>query len=192
MAPGATRDQIVSVADALFYERGFDATSFADIAEAVGISRGNFYHHFKSKDRILDAVIDLRLARTQAMLDEWEATGVDPADRIRDFIRILIVNQAKIMRHGCPVGTLCNELARLDHVAQGRAAGLFTLFRDWLRRQFEALGCAECADERALHLLGRSQGVAAMANAYRDEAFVRREVALMEDWLAAQGPSDAS
>lgn len=189
MTSSTTRDQIVSAADALFYERGFETTSFADIAESVGISRGNFYYHFKSKDQILDAVIDWRMARTEAMLDQWAAAGSSPSGRILSFIRILIANQGKIMRHGCPVGTLCNELARLDHAAQSRATELFTLFRDWLRRQFEALGRTEDADALALHLLGRSQGVAALANAYRDESFIRREVALMEDWLAAQALS---
>ncbi|HEY7886322.1 MAG TPA: helix-turn-helix domain-containing protein, partial [Cellvibrionaceae bacterium] len=54
-------EKIVAAADRLFYERGFDATSFADIAEAVQISRGNFYYHFKTKDDILDAVIARRL-----------------------------------------------------------------------------------------------------------------------------------
>ena len=43
----STRELIVEKADTLFYEGGFEATSFADIAAAVGISRGNFYHHFK-------------------------------------------------------------------------------------------------------------------------------------------------
>ncbi|MDD9913854.1 MAG: helix-turn-helix domain containing protein, partial [Rhodospirillaceae bacterium] len=37
----------------LFYRHGFDHTSFADIAEAVQISRGNFYYHFRTKDDIL-------------------------------------------------------------------------------------------------------------------------------------------
>lgn len=51
-----TREQIVESADRLFYQQGYENTSFADIAQAVHISRGNFYYHFKSKDQILDAV----------------------------------------------------------------------------------------------------------------------------------------
>ena len=62
----------------LFYQHGFDHTSFADIAGKVGISRGNFYYHFKTKDEILDAVINRRLTNTEQMLDHWEATGEDP------------------------------------------------------------------------------------------------------------------
>ncbi len=183
MGTKTTREHIVEAADGLFYENGYEHTSFADIAQAVGISRGNFYYHFKTKDEILDAVIALRQTNTRGMLEEWEARGEDAAERIRCFIRILIANRAKIMAHGCPVGTLCAELTKLDHPAQADAGRIFTLFQAWLSRQFAALGRAGDADELAMHLLARSQGVATLANAFRDEAFVNREVELMCDWL---------
>ena len=179
----STRDQIVEVADQLFYRRGYEHTSFADIADVVRISRGNFYYHFKTKDEILDAVINARLADTRKMLDQWEIEGKTPADRIRSFIHILIANRADIKRYGCPVGTLRGELAKLDHASQGEANKLFTLFRTWLRRQFELLGREADADEFAMHLLARSQGVAMLANAFHDEKFIRQEVKQMCDWL---------
>src|SRR5687767_5829581 len=139
MSDQTTREQIVAAADQLFYRQGYEHTSFANIAEAVRISRGNFYYHFKSKDEILDAVIEARLAATRKMLERWEIEGEGPADRIRSFIHILIANRADIKRYGCPVGTLCTELAKLGHASQGEAKELFTLFRTWLRRQFALL-----------------------------------------------------
>lgn len=190
--PGkTTRDQIIEAADQLFYRRGFEHTSFSDIADAVRISRGNFYHHFKSKDEILGAVIDLRLADTRRTLERWEIESEDPADRIRKFIHILIDNRAKITRFGCPVGTLCAELAKLGHPSQGQANELFTLFRTWLRRQFALLGRKADADALGMHILARSQGVAALASALREEAFIRREVRQMFEWLEALQASSA-
>jgi AcrR family transcriptional regulator len=178
-----TREGIVEAADALFYRQGYEHTSFSDIADVVRISRGNFYYHFRTKDEILDAVIAARLADTQAMLDRWEREGKTPADRIRSFIHILIAKRADIKRYGCPVGTLSAELAKLNHAAQDEANALFTLFRTWLRRQFTLLGRKADADALALHLLARSQGVATLANAFHDEAFIKREVQAMNDWL---------
>lgn len=183
MTAVGTRDLIVEKADALFYEGGFEATSFADIAAAVGISRGNFYHHFKTKDAILDAVISRRQQRTSEMLDNWQAEGAAPRDRILSFIRLLIANRTKIMAFGCPVGTLCSELAKLDHAAQHRAAEILGLFRSWLTGQFQALGTIRQAEAHAMHLLVWSQGVAVIAATFRDEAFIRREVAGIEEWL---------
>lgn len=181
-----TREEIVDCADDLFYRQGYEATSFADIAGAVGISRGNFYYHFKAKDDLLEAVIARRMANTEAMLRDWEISGEDPAERIRSFIDILIRNRDKIEQFGCPVGSLSTELAKLSHGAQDEAARIFTLFRVWLRRQFERLGRADDADALAMHLLVRSQGVATLSAAYRDAAFVDREVASMYAWLAAE------
>jgi AcrR family transcriptional regulator len=178
-----TREHIVAAADGLFYRQGFEHTSFSDIADAVQISRGNFYYHFKTKDEILDAVIGARLASTRKMLEQWEIEGDRPEDRIRSFIHILIANRADIKRYGCPVGTLCSELAKLGHASKAEANQLFTLFRTWLRRQFSLLGREADADALAMHLLARSQGVATLANTFHDEKFIRQEVKQMCDWL---------
>ena len=183
MSQQTTRDHIVEAADLLFYRQGYEHTSFADIAEAVRISRGNFYYHFKTKDEILDAVIEARLAGTQAMLDRWEREGKTPADRIRSFINILIANRADIKRFGCPVGTLTTELAKLDHPSKPEANRLFTLFRSWLRRQFTLLGRKADADMLAMHLLARSQGIATLAAAFHDEKFIKQEVQQLYTWL---------
>ncbi len=180
-----TRAHIIEAADQLFYRQGFEHTSFAKIADAVKISRGNFYYHFKSKDKILDAVINARLTETRKMLKQWEIEGKNPEDRIRNFIHILIANRADIKRYGCPVGTLSTELAKLNHGSQTEANKLFTLFRTWLRRQFTLLGHKADADTLAMHLLARSQGVATLANAFHDEKFIRKEVRLMCDWLTS-------
>lgn len=191
MSDQTTRDHIVEAADQLFYRQGYEHTSFSDIADVVQISRGNFYYHFKTKDEILDAVINARLANTRSMLEQWEVDGKTPADRIRSFIHILIANRADIKRYGCPVGTLCSELAKLSHAAQGEANKLFTLFRTWLRRQFTLLGRAADADALAMHLLARSQGVATLASAFHDEKFIRQEVQQMDEWLTSCAESVA-
>jgi TetR/AcrR family transcriptional regulator, transcriptional repressor for nem operon len=179
----STREQIVDAADRLFYRQGYEHTSFAHIADAVQVSRGNFYHHFKSKDDILGAVIEQRLASTRAMLNEWESRGTHPLERIRSFIHMMVDNRADIARFGCPVGTLCTELAKLQHPSKREARELFTVFREWLRGQFAQLGRKTDADELAMHLLGRSQGVATLASALGGEPFIRQEVAQLDAWL---------
>ena len=183
-----TREQIVDAASRLFYEQGYESTSFASIAEVVGISRGNFYYHFRTKDEILEAVIQARLASTREMLACWHRSAVTPLERIRQFVRILIVNREDIENYGCPVGTLTNELAKLGHPARAEAVGIFEVFRAWLREQFEALGCSTDADDLALHVLMFSQGVATLSNAFGDRDYVQREVDRLEAWLTQRFP----
>ena len=51
------RNEILDVAERLFCTRGYDNTSTNDILAEIGIARGTLYYHFKSKEDILDAVI---------------------------------------------------------------------------------------------------------------------------------------
>ena len=52
------RNEILDVAERLFAKKGFDNTSTNDILDEVGIARGTLYYHFKSKEDILDAMIE--------------------------------------------------------------------------------------------------------------------------------------
>jgi len=52
------RNEILDAADELFSQKGFDGTSTNDILEKVGIARGTLYYHFKSKEDIMDALIE--------------------------------------------------------------------------------------------------------------------------------------
>lgn len=52
------RNEILDVAQRLFTAKGFDNTSTNDILNEIGIARGTLYYHFKSKEEILDAMID--------------------------------------------------------------------------------------------------------------------------------------
>ena len=186
----STRDRIVSTADQLFYAAGYDHTSFATIADAVGLSRGNFYHHFKTKDEILAAVIERRTDQTRAMLDEWASSSASPRERLMRFADMMVTNSASIRRHGCPVGSLCTELAKLQHPSLPQAGGLFQLFRQWLGEQFKALGFQPAeADRSAMHLLARSQGIAVLANSFDDDQFLKDEVGQLHLWIRRLRPS---
>ncbi|MCK5749803.1 MAG: TetR/AcrR family transcriptional regulator [Oricola sp.] len=185
MSSSSTREQIITAADQLFYEHGFENTSFADVSELVGISRGNFYYHFKTKDEILDAVIKRRIEDRSRMLEGWVDASQSPKECIAQFIRILLMNEKKIRVYGCPVGTLFSELSKLNHPAEEGARQLFDLFRIWLRRRFEEMGKEEDADRLAVHILARSQGVATLASAYPNEPFLEQEADEMLAWLDA-------
>lgn len=54
----ARRSEILDAAEKLFGTKGYDATSTGDILRELGIARGTLYYHFKSKEDILDAMID--------------------------------------------------------------------------------------------------------------------------------------
>lgn len=59
--PEQTLEKIVVTAARLFVEKGYEQTSVQDILDATGLSKGGLYHHFKSKEQILDAVMQRRI-----------------------------------------------------------------------------------------------------------------------------------
>lgn len=52
------KNEILNAANELFVQKGYDGTSVSDILEKVGIAKGTLYHHFKSKEDILDSLIE--------------------------------------------------------------------------------------------------------------------------------------
>ena len=51
------RTEILAAAQGLFLSRGYDATTVNDLLNAVGISKGAFYHHFSAKEDVLQALV---------------------------------------------------------------------------------------------------------------------------------------
>ena len=60
------KEEILDVAEQLFAEKGFDNASTNDIINKIGIARGTLYHHFGSKEEILDAIVDRMISRSIA------------------------------------------------------------------------------------------------------------------------------
>jgi AcrR family transcriptional regulator len=177
------RRNIVDTAKRLFYERGYNHTSFSDIADAAAVPRGNFYYYFKSKDDILAAVVAARLANIEGMLADWSARYPDARRRLKRFIEILLNEQQNILRFGCPIGSLNVELGKTQAGLQRTSVQLFEVFRQWLREQFRAIGRGRDADFLALHLLAATQGATLITSVYRDPRFLRREAARLREWV---------
>ncbi|MCK2026676.1 TetR/AcrR family transcriptional regulator [Microbacterium sp. SSW1-47] len=68
--PGYDQQGILDVAVAAFNEHGYDATSIGKLAERLGLSKSAIYHHFASKDDILDRALDAALSGLEAVVDD--------------------------------------------------------------------------------------------------------------------------
>ncbi|MBI3431017.1 MAG: TetR/AcrR family transcriptional regulator [Hydrogenophilales bacterium] len=178
-----TRADIVECARRLFYEHGYDGTSFTRIVEASGLFRGNIYHYFKTKDEILLAVVERYLDDYRALLARWEAEHDTPRARLRAFVDMITGHKMELVEYGCPIGSLNTELGKDRRVLQHTARVLFDLFRDWLTARFVELGHKRQAEALALHLLGRAQGVAVIAHVYQDRKLLVREAQQLKAWI---------
>lgn len=77
------RDELLALAAAMFAERGLRATTVRDIADGAGILSGSLYHHFASKeamvDELLRSFLDWLFARYQEIID----TQPNPVERLK-------------------------------------------------------------------------------------------------------------
>jgi AcrR family transcriptional regulator len=80
--PGYDRAQILGVAVGLFNEQGYGATSVADLAARLGLTKSALYHHFDSKEQLLAEALDHALSALEGVLTEPEATVGTPAERL--------------------------------------------------------------------------------------------------------------
>ncbi|QJD83257.1 TetR/AcrR family transcriptional regulator [Cohnella herbarum] len=97
------RNEILDAADELFGSKGFDGTSTTDILEKVGIARGTLYYHFKSKEVIMDGLIERYNVRLLSAAQEIAADQSIPV--VERIIRVVMAlnlsggSSKEIMEH---------------------------------------------------------------------------------------------
>jgi AcrR family transcriptional regulator len=96
-----TRDQIQSVALALFAERGYDGTSLREIAERLNVTKAALYYHFRTKEDILASLIADFLEQLDALV-RWardQPRDTDVADElVRRYSALLSGRTAELAR----------------------------------------------------------------------------------------------
>ncbi|MFC4303704.1 TetR/AcrR family transcriptional regulator [Cohnella boryungensis] len=97
------RNEILDAADELFGQKGFDGTSTNDILAKVGIARGTLYHHFKSKEDIMDALIErynvCLLGKAQEMAADTSIPLVERLIRVVKALNISGGSSKDMMEH---------------------------------------------------------------------------------------------
>jgi len=61
--------ELLNKAEDIFFHKGYEATSVANIIDAVGIAKGTFYYYFRSKEELLDQIVERQSERIDEMID---------------------------------------------------------------------------------------------------------------------------
>src|SRR5436190_15214391 len=105
-AAHSRRDELLGIAADLFAERGFKNTTVRDIADAAGILSGSLYHHFDSKESMVDELLQGFQNDLFAQYDEILASDEDARTKLERAVR---VSFEAIEEHGDEVAIYQNE-----------------------------------------------------------------------------------
>jgi TetR/AcrR family transcriptional regulator, transcriptional repressor for nem operon len=181
-SPGK-RDRLVESARVLFHEQGVHRTTLAEVAERADVPLGNVYYYFKSRDELIDAVIDCYQEQAAALIQTFERPR-SPQARLKALVRNWGDMSEVVTQHGCPMGTLCTELDKTDAGHDREAAAVMGLIVDWAESQFRLLGRSDARD-LAVALFAGIQGAALLANTFRDPTILTRQTRHLERWIDA-------
>ena len=185
------KTRIIEAANRLVYQRGYNQTSFADVAEAVGLSKGNLHYHFRSKEELLNAVIQHRIELIQHNLAEWDKTYSDSKHKLKRFVQMLLNEESDLVRYGCPLGSLNMELGKCQQDLRDQSRMMFDLFQAWLEKAFKQLGVKD-SKALSLHLLSRAQGAALLSYVYADGHLLKNECERTLEWSDLFSPIGTS
>jgi len=178
-------ERLIAAACEVMYAQGVEKTTLADIAAAAGIPLGNVYYYFKTKNDLLQAVIETHLHEIGATLAAIEAAHATPKERLKALFGALAEQSDLIARQGCPHGSLCLELdKRAD--GPGLAAELIRVPVDWAERQFQAMGRPDARD-LAVEVIARYQGTALLTSTFRDPSLMEGETRRVSRWIDTLG-----
>jgi AcrR family transcriptional regulator len=88
--PGYDRDEVLAAAVALFNEQGYDATSVSDLAARLGLTKSAMYHHFSSKEQLLEMALGEALDGLEGVLVQPEARRGTASERLHFVLRAAV------------------------------------------------------------------------------------------------------
>lgn len=178
-----TRDKITQAAMELFWLKGYNSTSIADLLSRTQLNSGSLYHVFPSKQDVLIGVLEAYRDGIDEMLLEPAWGGVD--DPIEKIFALLQSYRTMIVEsdctYGCPIGSLALELHEPDPQVRELLAQNFKNWTGAIERCLDAAGARlpSNTDKRALaqFVLTAMEGGVMQARTHRDVAYFDRAVA---------------
>ncbi len=136
--PLETRRAILDAAFERVHKYGFQAAGLNDILMATNVTKGALYHHFPNKMALGYALVDEIL---REYVNDWWLRPLDAADDPIEALAQAIQGRMAsdlpgIVRLGCPVNNLAQEMATVDEGFRQRIESLYRHWRKGLARAF--------------------------------------------------------
>lgn len=129
-----TRDKIILAVEELIASKGVNSFSLRDIAKYLNISTGSLYYHFKTKDEIISAIIDIHFNDLERDYDAWLIKHKDDLT-IERFLDVVFYKSTELYNHSKIHVYLINECMRNDEIKNK----LLGLWNEWKAKIVEGV-----------------------------------------------------
>ena len=171
-ASADTSQRILDIAERLVQTRGFNGFSYADIAEALDVTKASLNYHFPSKADLGKRLIERYEEAFVAALKTIDETGAAARDKLKRYARIY----ADVLRDNrmCLCGMLASDYATLPKPMKEEVKHFFDENEQWLAAVLErgrkagSLSFKGPALELARVLVGSLEGAMMLARSYGD------------------------
>ena len=171
-----TRGRLLQAGFLEIYKHGFQAASIDRILKHTSVTKGAFFHHFRTKKDLGYAVVDEVIAGMIA--DQWQAPLRDSDDPLATILRSfeagIRVLEAVRPNLGCPLNNLAQEMSPIDSGFQRRTERVFKLWTDTfataIRRAIKFGQVHRSVDPKstALYLVAQIEGILSLAKNSQD------------------------
>ncbi|MEM9419501.1 MAG: TetR/AcrR family transcriptional regulator [Planctomycetota bacterium] len=142
--PSAKQEQLVESALGLFERLGFHAVGIDRVLAEAGVAKMTLYNHFRSKDELIVATLELKDRRFRSwLMTEVERRASEPRDRLLAIFPTLSEEVDQPEFSGCIFARAAAEFGEMDHPVHQAAAEHKRLVRQYISTLAAAAGAAE-------------------------------------------------
>lgn len=161
--------QLINAAFQLFQEQPYQSATLAMLANKAQIPLGNIYYYFKSKELLLDAVIDFFIEKMRSRLVECQKQ-ISSKARLKFFLQYYLNDAMDLCRWGNPLFLLSRSLPEPQHQ---KIEELLDLTQKWVIQQFTY---ETGAPLKGLAFLQRLYGIVSMASVQKDPQIYQKNI----------------
>ena len=185
------RSKLLEAAQRLMLAKGFSATSVDEICEAAEVTKGSFFHYFRSKEDLGKAVLDhFMSSMSQVILDSPFFKKSDPLHRIYGYIDFMIeISRDPERRSGCLLGNFAQVLSDTHPDIRSLCAEHFSWWTATLKHELDAAktrhAIKRTVDTQGLaeHFIALFEGSLTLAKTQQDVGIIERNLRNFKQYL---------
>ena len=192
----ATRERILTAATELFYLNGYHATGLDKVIRRAGVTKGNFYYHFPSKEALAIATLEWQFEKVSRELQSQVLTkDSTPLDTLIALLEFMAARQKQQHEKGqicgCYFGNFTLELSAASPQVRAKVSEIFSrylgLIEDLLQRAVEEGQIKKLLDPAsfAAVVLGQIEGAILLDKASQNPVHFETSIEFIRQYLKA-------